>query len=162
MDIGKNFTENELRERIGRVVIIAPGEAWKVVNMVEHAPRLGVIVKGLIFYQTGIDMRTNSKLGHWCCLAVRGNDVYFYDSLGIFPDDELNRIPISFRMRTNQNERLLGSILYQLKKKGFRIHYNDIKMQEDKDGVNTCGRYCALFLKVVESEGNPYINMTNI
>ena len=30
---------------------------------------------------------------------------------------------------------------------GKKITYNDIVLQEEKVGINTCGRYCGLFLR---------------
>lgn len=162
MDIGKSFTETELRSLIGDdLKIITPDNRRLVIDMLSLCSQMKSHVgRAMIFYQTGYDIVNEIRNGHWCCVAIRYPNVYFFDSLGLFPDDELNKIPAEYRIRTNQNERVLGHILYEAKKKGYNIHYNDVKLQEDKPGINTCGRYCAMFLTEAIREPNPYFYMT--
>ena len=74
------------------------------------------------------------------------NDVYFYDSYGGFIDDQLNHIHPFYREKTDQTKRYLSELLYESPYEN--IHYNPHKHQLHKDGVNTCGRHCAVFLKM--------------
>lgn len=162
-DIAKPFTVNELQRLIrGKCEVITPQNRIKILGLTVGLGN-GNIKKALIFYETGYDLRNKTRTGHWCCMASRDKDVYFFDSIGLFPDDQLEHIPDHLRITTNQSERTIGQILRILMKKGFKIHYNDKKLQENVSTVNTCGRYCCLFLnEAVEMGGNPYINMINI
>ena len=99
--------------------------------------------KALILYEDYNDgQRVN---GHWCCLVRKSNDIYFYDSYGGFIDDQLNSIHPHYREKTNQLKRHLSELLYDSPYEN--IHYNPHKHQKHKNGVNTCGRHCGVFLK---------------
>lgn len=163
-DIAKSYTENELRNLIaGDVRIVTPEHRERILNLANASRILNDIVKALIFYETNYDPVNMVRNGHWCALGIRGKNIYFFDSLGLFPDDQLDKIPAKFRLQSNQNKRTLGNILYELMNKGFKVHYNDIPFQENDVNVNTCGRYCALFLNEgLESPGDPYVNMKKI
>lgn len=154
----KTFNENELKTLIGHdLKIITPENRIAVMSLLNLCTNIpSYIGKAMIFYQTGYDVVHEVRNGHWCCIAIRYPDVFFFDSLGLFPDDELNKIPYSYRIRTNQNERLLGHILFEAKKRGFNIHYNNSKLQQDGKGINTCGRYCVMFLNEAIKANDPY------
>lgn len=161
MDIARSYTENEMRKMVGRdLKIITPsnrGDILKVVGNKHKWHRM------MVFYETDIDPIFNKKYGHWACLAIKYPNVYFFDSLGIFPDDELNEIKPLYREVSGQSSRSLGKILYRLSNIGYNIHYNDIKFQEDRSGINTCGRFCALFLTdALIKESNPYGNLLKL
>lgn len=160
--LAKSFTESELANSIdGHVFIVTPYNKEKIIKHVVSDKHK--ITKALIFYETGSDPMMNTKQGHWCCMFFRYPNIYFFDSLGLFPDDQLNKIPMSYRTKSNQVERRLGKIFYALTQKGYKIHYNDKKYQEEKNDVATCGRYCRLFLtECIDDNVDPYIKMKRI
>lgn len=82
--------------------------------------------------------------GHYCGLLKKGNDLYFYDSYGDFPTDQLKYINPDYRAETDQVKNYLADLLID---SPYRIHYNPYKHQEVKRGINTCGRHVASFLK---------------
>lgn len=98
----------------------------------------------------------NAVSGHWCSLYVDKNrkKIYFYDSYGEYPDDQLTHIKPSYRRRTEQGSRDINTMLNAALRAGYKIEYNHYKHQQLKDGVNTCGRWAAMFLKRGESIEN--------
>jgi hypothetical protein len=170
----KTFTVNEIKTLISsydntpaqpdKLYVITPENKFKLLDIIkdlkgsEYRP-----VKILVFYETDSDPIKGTRMGHWCCMGIKGKDIYFFDSLGLFPDDELDKISPDYRKATNQGERVVGKILYQLANRGFRIHYNDLPFQETGPGINTCGRYCALFLgSAINGKGDPYLKMVRL
>lgn len=156
--IAKCYTEKEMRSLVhGHLFIITPENRERLYTYINTARRTNSLCKVMIFYETNHDPNRNIRGGHWTCVAARGSDIYFFDSLGLFPDDELDKIPAKYRMMSNQTKRTLGNILFTLSRNGYRIHYNDMAYQENDLRVNTCGRYCALFLNEgMETGGDPY------
>lgn len=97
--------------------------------------------KTLILYD---DKRQgNQVIGHWCALKRHNYDISFYDPYGGFIDDQYNFIDPEYRRLNNLNRRHLSNLLYY---SPYRLHYNPYQHQRLRDGINTCGRHCALFL----------------
>ena len=95
----------------------------------------------------GVLLLFESKLnnGHWTCLKKLNNGIIcFYDSYGFIPDDQLEYTNKQFRIDNNMNYPYLTRLLYNTK---YPIDYNHYRVQKMKNGINTCGRYVAIFLK---------------
>lgn len=90
------------------------------------------------------EIKHNIIDGHYCGLLKKGDDLYFYDSYGDFPTDQLKYINPNYRKETDQVKNYLADLMVN---SPYRLHYNPYKHQEAKRGINTCGRHCALFLK---------------
>lgn len=85
---------------------------------------------------------TKNNYGHWVCVfRVNKDTVEFFDSYGYSPDDQLNFIPQYFRERNYGRYPHLTALLYE---SGYNIVYNEYQLQDEKKGVNTCGRWCVL------------------
>jgi hypothetical protein len=84
-------------------------------------------------------------IGHCTALAVRGSVISFFDPIGEFVDDQY-----MFTMDPYK-PRLLGNILAHLSERGYSVHYNHLKLQENKPGINTCSLWCLLFLKLASA-----------
>lgn len=162
--IGKSFKAEEIAEIVKdslfliKVNLGDPQEMMKTFIQAHNKKMIfnhTTITKALVFYETNYNIRTNAHTGHWAGLALRGKEAYFFDSLGIFPDDELDRINKQ-KMSNTPSVRYLGLMLYDLSKAGFNIHYNPIKFQEDKAGINTCGRFVCMFLEEAIYHKDPY------
>jgi hypothetical protein len=85
--------------------------------------------------------------GHWCCLfRTKDDEIYWMDSYGIKPDGELKFIPDSMRRMlgetTNELQRLIKTV-----PKG-KFHYLKKRIQTMKEGINTCGRWTMIFIKL--------------
>ena len=79
--------------------------------------------------------------GHWCCLLRYGKTIEWFDPLGGMPDSELSFVPEWLRAKLGEDKRILSSLLRDAKAKGFTVIYNKKKLQQDKDGIDTCGRH---------------------
>ena len=91
------------------------------------------------------ESRENS--GHWCCLFRTKNDeIYWMDPYGVKPDGELKFIPermkIMLGQTTNELQRLIKTV-----PKG-KFHYLKKRIQSMTDGINTCGRWTMVFIKL--------------
>ena len=83
--------------------------------------------------------------GHWTCLKkMKNKTICFFDSYGYIPDDELHFTNIKFRRENCMDLPYLTALMYKSK---YAIDYNDVQLQKFKDNINTCGRYCGLFLR---------------
>lgn len=106
----------------------------------------------IVHYQMSHTRRTAE--GHWAGMIIKQKirEIYYFDSYGYFPDDQLEMIPIEYRKRTNQVYRDIGKFLYEaIKERGYRVRYNDKKMQASDKRIATCGRYVGLFIKMGKS-----------
>jgi hypothetical protein len=129
-----------------RITIITAQNKTIILNSIFNTPINKHNTPYLVHYQT--DNHGRTIVGHWACMIINkyNKTVYWFDSYGIFPDDELDFIPYSYRRITNQKNRYIGNFLYTLMNRGYKISYNDKQLQRLGDGIATCGRYCALFI----------------
>jgi hypothetical protein len=82
-------------------------------------------------------VRCGPNNGHWVVLTKDGTDVTFFDSYGGFIDDQLDYTPVKYAPHLS---RLLS-------KYPGRVHYNAKQVQKYSKDVNTCGRWCGLFVR---------------
>lgn len=102
----------------------------------------------LIHYQTSDNKKTIE--GHWAAMIIKPKikQIWYFDSYGYFPDDQLSKIPIFYRNKTGQDHRDIGVFLFiAIRMHKFKVHYNDIQLQNFNSSITTCGRYCGLFLR---------------
>lgn len=109
--------------------------------------------KVLLLYQTSNNGR--QRIGHWTGLLRNKDGISFYDPYGTWPDDQYNNIPYKYRKETNQTKKFLSRLLY---KSSYPLNYSPHTHQVDEEGVNTCGRHVATFLKM-EVEPEKYNEM---
>ena len=50
--------------------------------------------------------------GHWCSVIRNKNSIIFTDSYGMFPENELNYVPVSFKFISKQDRGYLLKLLY--------------------------------------------------
>ena len=92
---------------------------------------------------------TETNRGHWTCLkkTPTGHNsykIYFFDSYGYVPDDELENTNYNFRKANNMDRPYLTKLLYETK---IPIDYNPVRLQKMDSRIATCGRWCGLFLQ---------------
>lgn len=108
---------------------------------------LGEYKKCVLLYHTSEDF------GHYVCLYKVGETIYFFDSYGFVPDDELNFLPKDLRDDMNSDHRYLTQLLY---KSGKRIEYNQYQLQKKSPKIMTCGRHVVNRLRYPEISINEY------
>lgn len=88
--------------------------------------------------------------GHWCCLyRCKNGSVYWFDSYGVKVDGELKFIPLFVRQMLGSDEKHLTRLIKTLSPEDKKLFkYNDMAIQSDKEGINTCGRWCMVFIKL--------------
>lgn len=87
---------------------------------------------------------TKKGYGHWTCVIKHNNRIEFFDSHSYIPDDEFSFINKNFRNENGMESKVLLKLLNKAYDDGYIIHYNQYKLQEEKEGINTCGRWCLL------------------
>lgn len=91
---------------------------------------------------------TKQNNGHWVGLVNKPKIIYFFDSYGYFPDDELQYSNIKFRKSNNMD---YGYLSYLLLNTNKTIDYNDKQLQKVGNRINTCGRWVAMFFRLNKS-----------
>lgn len=84
----------------------------------------------------------DGNYGHWTCLFLREDEkdaVEFFDPIGYKPDHELFSIPLTTRLENGMGFPIINKLLMDFD--GI-VHYNQYKLQKEKDGITTCGRWC--------------------
>ena len=86
---------------------------------------------------------TSIRKGHWCCLRVLDNEIYFFDSYGDPIDSQLLYNNKSENIYLGQSKPYLSMLL---NKTNVPVWYNDVQYQRDGDKIETCGRHCVFFI----------------
>jgi hypothetical protein len=96
--------------------------------------------------------------GHWICLAIKDpTTLYYFDSYGEGIDKEFGlHIPPQTREQLGERCDRLKQLLNGLPKQ-VKVEQNHIQYQADGNGINTCGKWCAVFIKCV-LKGNMSMN----
>ena len=82
---------------------------------------------------------TKQNFGHYTALFYdKNNDVEFFDSYGLKPDEEL-------KYATYDNTPYLTNLLEKYKKK---VLHNPVRLQQFIKDVNTCGRWTSLRIRM--------------
>ena len=91
-------------------------------------------------------IESTKNSGHWVCLIrIKGN-LIFFDSYGIYPDDELNFV-------SRMTNKLLGNkynvIRGLMKSSGLKTQYSKTKYQKERTNINTCGRWVCIAINML-------------
>ncbi len=86
----------------------------------------------------------NPNSGHFVCILRYAKTIEWFDSYGIKPDGELNFISKVKNKLLGQDVKYLSILLNDAKSRGWNVIWNKKKLQQLKDGINTCGRWCLL------------------
>ena len=65
--------------------------------------------------------------GHWCSVIRNKNSIIFTDSYGMFPENELNYVPVSFKFISKQDRGYLLKLLYE---QPLPVHFSQYKLQK--------------------------------
>ena len=122
----------------------------QVINYSNIEDLLGKYKKCVLLYHT------SQNYGHYTCLYEFNNTIFFFDSYGIIPDNELNFLHKDLRNDLNSNHKYLTELLYNSNK---RIEYNEYQLQEKKSGINTCGRWVVNRLRFPQITVDNYYNI---
>jgi hypothetical protein len=97
---------------------------------------LGKYLKCVVLFEDKPDR------GHWCLLhVVKGKYLEWFDSYGIIPENEFDYIPKSF-LKLSMQER--GTLIKLLLSSSLQCRYSQYRLQQLKNGINTCGKWCCV------------------
>ena len=82
--------------------------------------------------------------GHWVCMFINGQSLYYFDSYGDYPLQILDELAKDGKNLWRQDKNLLHLIRASKFKDTF--FYNAYQYQEDGASIQTCGRFTTLTL----------------
>jgi hypothetical protein len=117
-------------------------------------------------YERCIILIEGNESNHWVMIQkirIKNRKPYilFWDSYGLIPENEFNYIPKSFTLMSGQEK---GSLIKLLINQPLPVHYSQYRLQQLKDGVNTCGRWCcikALYPNITEDRFDKLMRATD-
>jgi len=77
--------------------------------------------------------------GHWITITRFENIIEYFDSYGLYPDQNLTWIPENKREILGQSVPYISNLFDKTK---LKVVYNDVNYQKAGSKVATCGRYC--------------------
>lgn len=103
-------------------------------------------------------------VGHWECIIndKENNIINFFDSYGLQPDSAEEYLNKNLKLKLKENGPLLMPLLQKAnEEKGTKIFYNNVKLQEMKPNVSTCGRYVVTRLIHKNMNNQQFIQLLN-
>jgi hypothetical protein len=98
---------------------------------------LGKSQECIILYKTG------PSFGHWVCVFKKRNVIHFFDSYGIFTDDELHFISKDKRIQLGESYAFLSKLILD---SPYQLDYNEKRLQSKASYISTCGKWCIVRL----------------
>jgi hypothetical protein len=92
-----------------------------------------------------------SDVGHFVCMYKRNNKLYYSNSYGMEPDDDLRLVPKAVRHSLNENIPYLFKLIVE---SGLPCDYNEYKLQGKN--TSTCGRHCIVRLRNKHLDAEQY------
>lgn len=90
------------------------------------------------------------NVGHYECIVRAKQNIFFFDSYGVRPDKSLLFAKKQFRRELGQKYPLLSHLLNRAKDDGFHVMFNTFPYQDKSNAINTCGRWCAVFINYMK------------
>jgi hypothetical protein len=94
-------------------------------------------------------IETQRNAGHWTLIIRKNNIFYYFDSYGKKVDKQWKYIPNQIRKMLGQTNNDLTRLLV-----GDDVSENTYKFQSDKEGINTCGKWCIMVQKLINRNLN--------
>lgn len=98
------------------------------------------------------------RYGHWVGVFRHPgyNTIEFYDSYGLFIDDQLSFVPEKFKKQLSEDYPYLSRLLYNSK---YDIIYNPVRIQKRQKGISSCGRHVVMRCLTKDIPLNEYLNI---
>jgi hypothetical protein len=147
------LSEEELKEQMkkllstsdfGRYIENAESKVIKFSDLENYDNIYDLLTEWLDFRIILIESQKNS--GHWVAMVRCHNDFCFFDSYGYNPIQNLNFISKSMNKLLGQEISDFSNLFKKLKKGTFELEYNKKKFQKVSPDINTCGRWCIIFI----------------
>jgi len=134
------LTGNNMKQILGDdIKIISYPDLKNFTDIMQCFDTLGRCVLFLIENEQG-----NTMNGHYQCLIYHDdtNTIEFFDSYGMTPTGWNKYISKSIQQKLHEiSGTLLVPLLKKAKSNGYKVIYNDKKLQQMKNDINTCGDF---------------------
>lgn len=95
--------------------------------------------------------------GHWLCMFKRADNVIeYFDSYGGKPEAQRAWLSEEQLDDLDEGEPYLMNLL---KASGYKVYYNTVKYQTDKNDINTCGRWITARLICKDMSNQQFYNL---
>ncbi len=101
-------------------------------------------------------LTVNEHTGHWICMIKKNNRIDYFDPYGTCPDCDKKWLSKDKLIELDEDKPLLKKLFQN---SGCNIYYNVYPFQEDKAGINDCGRWCAVRLLHYKKSLREFYNM---
>lgn len=101
-------------------------------------------------------LETKEDFGHWVCIIKHPNSIEAFNSYGNYIDDDLKYVPKNMKKRLGEDYPTLSLLLYD---SGYKIEYNDYKLQSKSSSIATCGYHVIMRIKFKEMNIDDYAKM---
>jgi len=103
-------------------------------------------------------LTTDKNTGHWLCLHKDKQDnIFYFDPYGEGIDKNKKWLTRSKLEELNQDKISLLRLLKNTANNG--VYYNTYDFQDDRKGINTCGRHCCVRLLYKDLDLDDYYDM---
>jgi hypothetical protein len=137
MSYNKSFSDSDIRRLCDNRVNVIEYEQLQHMRSIDEA--LGPYGAFILLYET------SRNYGHWVAVILHegrdGGILEHFDSYALKPDQELNFTPHNLRRELGQDLPHLTALMYN---SPYNVIYNKVKLQKFDNGLNTCGRWCAM------------------
>lgn len=97
--------------------------------------------------------------GHWTCIFRHKNRVSVFDSLGIFPCDEVDFANPLFLIKSGQEKSHLRELLIECP---WNLEWSQYRLQRSSPEISTCGRHVICRLQFPEKNAAQYAKMLRV
>lgn len=96
-----------------------------------------------------INYLSKKNYGHWVGICIQDSRITFFDSYGKIPDEQLDYIPMKYRIESNQDYPYLVKLMKKWVEEDPKrsIHYNNEQFQRYSSKITTCGRWVGFFFR---------------
>lgn len=100
----------------------------------------------------------SESMGHWLTMFKRDNNrtIEYFDSYAEKPEAQRKWISQEDLDRLGEDQPYLWNLL---KKSGYRVYYNTVQYQSDREDISTCGRWCLARLICKDFSNKEFYNM---
>lgn len=91
-----------------------------------------------------------SNFGHWCALfraPWKESTLYFFDSYGFQMDEQIKYSDEQLRIHQGQE---VPHLTHLIRKSNYYLQQNDYRFQSKEHDVNTCGRWAAMRVRLMD------------
>lgn len=139
-----SLSDSDLKQLLGNDAKIMKYSQLSDVNSIEQ------LLPNATFDYVILLVELKDDVGHWECVVRCGKIIFFFDSYGARVDKQLLYAPKQLRKDLDQKYPLLSYLLNKALEDGFHVMFSTYKYQVQNGNINTCGRWCVVFINYMK------------